>query len=355
MFTRDFFDNENVLKQFRKSALDEMQDYIQLWLYNVSKDVSDIVMNDLSITCYWSDSRFDRSNNTSSSIDLLVCNNNLEINSNEVREAIKEVVNKNKWIIEDNSYMEEWADGEYYMVEDSINVWKNIDYIQVEDEYIDVLDKWDDLHKYKNKYFPDRLLDAYFIWWNKQILEDFKLKMLDDIISNPSILTKFKKGIKNYYKDEFIIWKNHRNDLLESFNLDENWWLVRFDNEDYYWFKHWPLRSIQYKLVELFLKLVIDTNNKDLIKTFPFDINWRIFFLFNNKFFNLNKDESIEFIEIYTFFKDLNIKLESMFNYEKSTSENILRTDNIWEFKLNWPEYKIKLDRYLELFNKINK
>lgn len=355
MFRNSYFDNEAVLRQFRKSHLDSMADIIQLWLYNVSDDVAKIVMNDLAITCYWSDSRFDRLNNSESSIDLLICNDNNDLLWEQIVEVIKEVVSKNKWIIEDNSYFEIWNDGEVYEVEDSIELWKNIDSMQVDPEYIDVLNKWEELYKYKGKYFPDRLLDAYFVWWNKKILERFKLKMLEDIISDKSIFKKFKKWIKNYFKQDYISWKSHRNNLLDSFILDDDWWVVRFDNENYYWFKHWPLRALQYKLTELFLQLVIDKNDKSIINSFPFDVSWRVEFLFNNWMMELSKDEAIELIEIYTYFKELNIKLERLFNYESYNVDNIFRLNQSWEFNLVWVEFKEKLERFMELFNKINK
>ncbi len=353
MFREKFFDNELVLKHFRKSHLDTMSDIIQLWLYNVSNRVANIINNDLAISCYGSDSRFDKLNNWESSIDLLICNNNSELLDEDIRDIIKEVVYKNKWVIEDNSYFEIWNNWEIYEIEDNIEIWKNIDSIQIDWEYIDVLHNQDELYKYKWKYFPDRLLDAYFIWWNKEILEKFKLQMLEDIILDNSIFKKFKKWIKNYFKQDYIKGKNHRNNLLASFNLDEKWWIIRFDNKNYYGFKHWPLRALQYKLVELFLKLIIEKKDKNIIKDFPFDISWRIEFLFNNWMIKLTKDESIQIVELYTYFKELNIKLERLFNYENYSVKNIFRTGIQWEFNIFWWENKEKIERFIELFNKI--
>jgi len=354
MLNRDPFDNETTLRHFRKSDLDSMSYFIELWLFNVSNKIRNIINSDIAITCYGSDSRLDKWNREKSSIDLLICNNNNELVHEDILNIIKEIVSKNTWIIEDNSYFEIWDNGEMYEIDDSIELWNNIEKIQIDPEYIDILSQWDELYKYKWKYFPDRLIDAYFIWWNKKILESFKKEMLDNIINDSSILKKYKKWIKNYYKQDYINGKNHRNWLEKTYSLWERWWLIKFDNEKYFWFKHGPLRALQYKIIELFLKLVIDKKDSNLINNFPFDMKWRLEFLFNNDLLDLNLNETKDILEIYIYFKELNIKLERLLNIENFNINTIDRLEGKGEFYLIWSEYNIKLSRFSQLFNKIS-
>ncbi len=352
----DIFDNEKTLKYFRKLSLDEFKDAIEVWIFRTWEEVYEILTEDISISCYWSDSRFDKTNNSTSSLDLLVCNNNLDLSISDITAAVRFLVSQNIDCVYDNSYPEFNDDWTYEIIKDEIEVWKKLDILQIDDEYIDVLNKSEDLYKYKGKYFPDRLLDSYFIWWNQDILKSFKIRMLDDFINDNKILSKYKKWIKKYYNEEYISWKNHRSDLDNTFELTDKWWLIRFDWEQYFWFKHGPLRSLQYKIVELFLKLVIEKSDSSLVEMFPFDIEWRLAFLLEHNAIVLRKEELIELLDIYTFFKDINTKLEALFNTNiKSGINNIQNTETEWVYKLLWDDFHLKLNRYIEIFNKLKK
>jgi len=357
LLSGDFFDNENTLKFFRKNNLDELKDSIELWSYGLPEDISNFIKNKIAITCYWSDSRFDRFNDSESSVDLLICNtSNKSVES--IQFLIKELVEKTNNLTYDNSYLENFNEEtwEEVWIEDEIDVWSNISKIQINNKYIDILNSDDDLHKYKWKYFPDRLIDSYFIWWNLDILNDFKVNMMNDIINSwwwkKSIFWKFKKDIKKYYQEDFIKWKNHR-DWDDIFNLEK--WIIRFDWENFFWFKHWPLRSLQYKLIEGFLKLAFQKKDKFLIKDFPFDVNWRLKFLKeNNCLDNLSELEISTLNNLYTKFKNFNLDLEMAFKHNVYFNA-FKKWEKNWEFFINSNNLNIiksDLEKFIELFKK---
>lgn len=354
----DFFNNENILKFFRKNNLDELRNSIELWSYELPENISNFIKNKIAITCYWSDSRLDRSNDSESSVDLLICNTSNK-SVELIQFLIKKLVEKTNGLTYDNSYLENFNEEtwEELRVEDEINIWSDISKIQINNQYIDILNLGDDLYKYKWKYFPDRLIDSYFIWWNPEILNDFKVGVMNGIIvswdNKKSIFWKFKKNIKNYFNEYYIKWKNHRN-WDDIFNLEK--WIIRFDWENCFWFKHWPLRALQYKLIERFIQYSIDEKDPEIIKDLPFDVNWRLNFLNENSCLDgLSEIEMCDLYNIYTKFKNFNLDLEMAFKYDVN-SNTFKKWGKNWEFFINSNDLniiKLDLEKFIELFNKL--
>lgn len=354
----NFFDkvNDNAIKQFKKYHLDNIRESFLLSLFNIPRDVFNIINNDLAICCYWSDSRLDKSNNQEWSIDLLVCNNNIDLSNDDIRWIIRDVIDNSRWIVEDNSYVEIWNNWEIYTIEDDIEVWKIVSYLQLDPEYIDILSIGEDLYKYNNKYYPDRLIDAFYIGWNEDILKTFKYNMLEQILNNPSILKKFRKWIKNYFNNDYIFWKNHRNWLDDNYFFNDQGWymLIKYDNFDYYGFKHWPMRALQYKIIQKLLELIISSKNISIIDNLPFDIEWRLNFLVNNNAIELTTNELDELNKYYNYFKDFNMRLSSLNKNKDLVSKDIIRStsdNNSFIFYWNWLQEKLK--SFYNLFVKL--
>jgi len=70
---------------------------------------------------------------------------------------------------------------------------------------------------------------------NENILNDFKVKMINNIISSwddkKSIFWKFKKDSKKYYQEDFIKWKNYRD--WEFFINSNNLNIIKSDLEKF--------------------------------------------------------------------------------------------------------------------------
>lgn len=349
----------NCKQSFIEVSLTDIRDAIYLASHEINSEIIDLLDKwYVALTCYWSDARLDKWNRWKSSIDLLVCNKSELVSSEEIKKLLKDFVEKTKDLVVDNTYHEFWTDGEVYQVQDEIPVWKEISTLAQNDYYIDVLNFTDDLYKYENKTFPDRLIDAYNIYGKTELLLEFKQKMLEDIIASPKILKDFRNDVKWYFREEIIRWKNLRKSLASHFDFDGYWeiWLLKYDWEDFFWFKHWPLRALQYKIIEKFIKLVIDRKDSSLVINFPFPIDKRMNFLLNNNsVWNLNTLEVEELVSIYKFFRDKNDEINFMY-LSKKYSSNLRFIREFHSFIFENEEYletKSKLDRFVELFQKL--
>ena len=350
------FDNESVLENFRKINLWNIKFYMEMWWMDLPKNLQKI-LDEVSINCYWSDWRLEKSNSEVSSIDLLICNEKTEITEKDILDLINEIVEKNKWVIEKTSYLEISEDFEVYEVEDEYRIWESISKLQINPLYIDILNSWDELYKYEKRYYPDRLLDSYNIWWNPDLLEEFKLQMMEDIISKKwkdRISVKFKNQNKKYFQEAYIKWKNHKWDE-NSYNFDDNSWIIKYDWEKHFWFKHWPIRALQYKITQEFLKLVEEKGDKNVVKEYPHNIKSRLEFLKINSNLLINDDEINEIIELYRYFNNFTDKLRISFKYDKFLDEDIERIEKKWDFKINSKFFKNKIEKFILLFSKIKK
>lgn len=349
----------NCKQSFIELSLSDIKDAIYLATYEINSKIVDLLNSwDLVITCYWSDAKLDKWNRKKSSIDLLVCNKSDLVSSEEIKELLKDFIEKSKDLVVDNTYNEFWTDWEVYQVQDEIPIGKEISTLAQDDYYIDVLNFSDELHKYENKTFPDRLIDAYNIYWDSETLFSFKQKMLDDIIGSPKILKDFKQDVKSYFKEETIRWKNLRKNYENHFNFDTWWdfWILRYDREDFFWFKHWPMRALQYKIIEKFISFVIEKQDSSLIKDFPFSVEDRLRFFIRNRLIEwITNFEYTELTELYKFFRDLNDTLFYMF-ISKKYDEDLFYDENKKYFVVNWSKLifiKNSLDRFVELFKKL--
>lgn len=348
----DFPTNEDVINNFREIDLKTKNYLFDLWLINISKDIRDILNNDLAILCYWSDWRLERTNKNKSSLDLIVCNSNPNITKLQIDEIISSLVQNTQWIVEKIIY-NEYENWEIITFEDEYKVWEWIWVLQVDSEYIDILNYEDDLYKYKNKYFPDRLIDSFFIWWNIEVYKLFKEKLFTDIINKSWFLKKYKWDIKSYYKEEFIFWKDHRW-WEDNFDFEWETWIIRYDWVNNYWFKHWPLRALQYKVIELFLSLIITTKDINIMNEFPIDIKSRLLFLKkNNKISNLSESEIKDIVNLYLYFRDQNLLINYIYKNTNVNNKVILRTNTEGEFVIDKNFNKNKINNFYQLFKKL--
>lgn len=349
----------NYKQSFIELSLIDIKDAIYLASHEINSQIVDLLNSwDIVITCYWSDAKLDKWNRKKSSIDLLVCNKSDLVSSEEIKELLKDFIEKSKDLIVDNTYNEFWTDWEVYQIQDEIPIGKEISTLAQDDYYIDVLNFSDELHKYENKTFPDRLIDAYNIYWDSETLFSFKQKMLDDIISSPKILKDFKQDVKSYFKEETIRWKNIRKNQQNHFNFDlgRDFWILRYDRKDFFGFKHWPMRALQYKIIEKFISFVLDRKDSSLIRNFPFSIEKRLMYFKENKIISwITNVEYLEIIELYKFFRDLNERIYYMTLSTKYTT-SLFYVDEIKAFMFKNYEYsKVseKLDRFTQLFQKL--
>lgn len=351
--------NFDYKESFIKLNFDDIKNSIELASYEFNSKISDLLKSwDLVITCYWSDARFDKWNREESSIDLLICNKNELVSSSEVRDLLKEFISKSESIIFDNSSYEIWHDWEIYMVADEIKVGDYISRLAKDDYYIDVLNFSDELYKYENKTFPDRLIDAYNIYWDNKTLLSFKTKMLDDIIAQPKILKNFKNDVKSYFKDTTIKWENIRKRLNRHFDFENptNIWVVRYDKESYFGFKHWPMRALQYKIIEKFISYVVEKKDSSIISDFPFSIEDRLMYFKKNKLIEwMTWEEYWKLRDLYIFFRELNEEIARM-RISKKEIDWLKYIDEGNFFAVHWNRYiktKKNLEDFLYIFNKM--
>lgn len=349
---------EKIRKHIIRDNLSNFWEYFEMVWFEIKTKLHDLLNNwKIAICCYWSDWRLEKWNKKRWSMDLIVCTED-EIDGQEIKNAITEFAWSVQWILFEQIYYEWEENGNEYYVKEDLEIGNDLSVLSEGDLYIDVIKASDEKYRYNGRYFPDRLIDAFFLLWNNDIVKKFKLDLMKSIIEKKQILERFKEHVKTYFQEAYIRWKNQyeKKGLGNHFNLDSNF--VYFDRNNYYAFKYWPIRALQYKVIEIFIKYWRKLKDERLILDFPQDINSRLDFFERNKVVNWFLDTDYEELKIlYNFFRNLNTRIEIMYDWkiQISKKQDIFQKEN-WVFTLSddlLKEVKEKLDRFIYLFKKI--
>ena len=285
--------NKKIMSESRKEGLRvvahneitiQVPRYLRFILDEMDLKLNEILNNtDLVIWMYWSDWRIEKINTGKEWIELIWYTNDkslLEIRE-EIVDALKELaeegvkhffsVMEEEW----ESWKEEWktsTEVSWWDIENGVTIESNSsqsisDYMKamnvverLKPESLD-LKYIGDQRLYTGQrgwgrswldYYPDSVLDSEFLFWDLSTLIKAKTTMMKLIMNDKSIVKGYYDTIKPYFKERSVVgghnehWSKKKNNRHHH-KLWEN--MIYFDHENkLFWFKHWPIRAIQYMI-----------------------------------------------------------------------------------------------------------
>jgi len=167
-----------------------------------------------------------------------------------------------------------------------------------------------------NAIWPSVLIDSYWLYWNNNIKYKVDSILYWKVQDNRKVLDDSKKKIRSFRKIAKT-WKNVlRWKEIVHFDIDS--WVAYYDPDNFvYWFKMWPTRLVQMKIISEIISF-LRKNNKDdsidFLNKLPSSNKDRILFFKDIWILNLSDWEMSELLELFPMFMLLSHKAQ--YNYK---------------------------------------
>lgn len=302
---------------------------------------------------------------------LLIPDDNIIIDlpyiKREIGLAVKSILwrNVDTWDLTVMTTWSSWREEEYSALDDLelLVYWETKD---IEEQIIEEIRKYSwkckILLEIKNKSFPDyyenqnddwktffpsRFIDSLVLFWKWKYYEELKSIFIDNIQNvNWKEIKNWKNRLK-YHSDISKIWQwSWKKEEFKVYDVKHKRINYYKDTNKEISIKIWPLRSIQYKLVLIIMKLIRDDK---IINSDNFDEIWKsidskIDFLEN--LWYLTTDDIVKLKSFYSYFLWIHNEMTSKFNKKWE-----------WYFELTNEEFELflsNLDEFNTLIKRIN-